>query len=452
LTATTTFQLTVNSVTNTAPTITAIANQSTNQNVATSAIAFTVGDAQTAASALTVTGSSSNTTLVPNANIVFGGSGASRTVTVTPALNQTGTCTITVTVSDSVLSATTTFQLNVVVRINTAPVANSQSVSVFKNASSAIVLSATDADLDSLTYTLTALPSHGVLSGAAPNLTYTPNVGYVGTDSFTFVANDGFINSNIATVSINLVGHAPVLKSAVTATPMSVLVGEPVTFAVAVTDPDGDALTYAWDFGDGSIVTSSVSTTHSYASAGTFVISVTITDVDGLSVFGLVTVSVTANGSVTNKMTVAALSAKMNFSTKIKGKDICGVSAILPTLPASFSPNGAVLTINIGGAIVSYTLDAKGKANTSSGTVQLKLPPVAKNGKKTKIVQPKVKIQMKNGDWAEAWVRLGMNPTVTVKNKSISVPVVLTLAGIVYTDTVVVKTSTTANVKGTFKK
>jgi hypothetical protein len=48
---------------------------------------------------LTVSGSSNNTTLVPNANIVFGGSRANRTVTVTPAANQTGSAT-TVTVSD----------------------------------------------------------------------------------------------------------------------------------------------------------------------------------------------------------------------------------------------------------------------------------------------------------------------------------------------------------------
>ena len=59
-----------------------------------------MGDVETAAGSLTVSGSSSNPTLVPNGNIVFGGSGANRTVTVTPAANQTGTATITVTVSD----------------------------------------------------------------------------------------------------------------------------------------------------------------------------------------------------------------------------------------------------------------------------------------------------------------------------------------------------------------
>jgi formylglycine-generating enzyme required for sulfatase activity len=50
---------------------------------------------------------------VPNSGIVFGGSGANRTVTVTPALGQTGTTTITVTVSDGSLSRSYTFLVTV---------------------------------------------------------------------------------------------------------------------------------------------------------------------------------------------------------------------------------------------------------------------------------------------------------------------------------------------------
>ena len=79
-----------------------------------------MADAETAAGSLTVTGTSSNQALVPNANIVFGGSGASRTVTVTPAANQNGTATITVTVSDGALSASDTFLLTVTA-VNDAP-------------------------------------------------------------------------------------------------------------------------------------------------------------------------------------------------------------------------------------------------------------------------------------------------------------------------------------------
>jgi endonuclease/exonuclease/phosphatase family metal-dependent hydrolase len=62
---------------------------------------------------LTVTASSSNPALIPNANIVMGGSGTSRTVTVTPVANQTGTATITVTGGDGTSTASETFVVTV---------------------------------------------------------------------------------------------------------------------------------------------------------------------------------------------------------------------------------------------------------------------------------------------------------------------------------------------------
>lgn len=83
----------------TAPTITDIANQTIAPNTATAPLAFTIGD-DLGTAGLVLSGSSSDQTLVPNGNIVFGGSGASRTVTVTPAANRTGSTTITVTVTD----------------------------------------------------------------------------------------------------------------------------------------------------------------------------------------------------------------------------------------------------------------------------------------------------------------------------------------------------------------
>ena len=101
---------TVVAPTNTPPTISDIGNQASTEDNAVSNVAFTVGDTQTAAGSLTLSGSSNNTTLVPNSNITFGGSGANRTVTITPAPNQSGTATITVTVTDGGgLTASDTF-------------------------------------------------------------------------------------------------------------------------------------------------------------------------------------------------------------------------------------------------------------------------------------------------------------------------------------------------------
>jgi sulfur relay (sulfurtransferase) complex TusBCD TusD component (DsrE family) len=96
-----------------APTISPIADQTTPQDTATPEISFTVGDAQTAASNLTVYAFSADLALVPTNNIVFGGTNADRTITLTPAPGATGNVAITVFVSDGSLTTNTTFQLAV---------------------------------------------------------------------------------------------------------------------------------------------------------------------------------------------------------------------------------------------------------------------------------------------------------------------------------------------------
>ena len=117
------FVLTVNAA-NTPPTITGIADQTIDEDTTTAALSFTVGDAETAAGSLTLSKGSSNATLVPTNNIVFGGSGSNRTVTVSPAANQNGTATITVNVSDGQYSASTSFVVTVNA-VNDAPTISS---------------------------------------------------------------------------------------------------------------------------------------------------------------------------------------------------------------------------------------------------------------------------------------------------------------------------------------
>ncbi len=100
---------------NTAPTVSNIAGQNIAPNTATAAIPFTVGDGELSTSIVSVTGASSNTTLVPTANVVIGGSDANRTVTVTPATGQTGTSTITVSATDGIFTTDSSFVLTVAV-------------------------------------------------------------------------------------------------------------------------------------------------------------------------------------------------------------------------------------------------------------------------------------------------------------------------------------------------
>ena len=98
---------------NTPPTISNIADKSTNGNTIAGPINFTIGDAQTSTSALTVQAVSLNTTLLPTANIVVGGSGANRTVTLTPAADEFGSAAVLLLVSDGFHTTPETFTLDV---------------------------------------------------------------------------------------------------------------------------------------------------------------------------------------------------------------------------------------------------------------------------------------------------------------------------------------------------
>ena len=94
------------------PVISAIGSQVILPNTSAGPLSFTVSEQNLNATNLTVTGSSSDPDLVPDANLVFGGSGTNRTVTVTPLANKTGTATMTVTVTDPAgFSASSAFTL-----------------------------------------------------------------------------------------------------------------------------------------------------------------------------------------------------------------------------------------------------------------------------------------------------------------------------------------------------
>jgi len=102
----------------TAPTITGLKDHTIDHVDRLGPILFTVGDDSTPADALTVSITSSNQAVVPDDNLVLGGSGSSRSLIAVPALGvETGTTTITVSVSDGTETTTTAFTLTVVFSI-----------------------------------------------------------------------------------------------------------------------------------------------------------------------------------------------------------------------------------------------------------------------------------------------------------------------------------------------
>ena len=121
------------------------------------------------------------------------------------------------------------------------PVALNQTVTTFQDTPMSITLTASNNGL-ALSYIVLTGPSHGALSGVAPNLTYTPATGYTGPDGFTFKANDGVADSNVATVSISVRGpnHAPVASDG----NGTVLAGSTAALTLVASDADQDPLIY----------------------------------------------------------------------------------------------------------------------------------------------------------------------------------------------------------------
>src|SRR5439155_24049489 len=87
--------------------------QASDEDTPVGPLTVIIGDVETAAADLSLTGFSSNPLLVPNQNILFGGSESNRTVTILPATNEFGTTTITISVSDGETSISNTFVLTV---------------------------------------------------------------------------------------------------------------------------------------------------------------------------------------------------------------------------------------------------------------------------------------------------------------------------------------------------
>ncbi|MDR0777340.1 MAG: tandem-95 repeat protein, partial [Azonexus sp.] len=134
--------------------------------------------------------------------------------------------------------------------VNDAPVAADMALALDEDEELHIDLlaNATDVDGDTLTAQIVTGPMHGTLTeNADGSFTYTPEPDFNGNDSFTWRANDGQADSNIATVSLTVhpVNDAPVAPADRSAT---VIAGESVTFdpLAGASDVDGDPLTVQW--------------------------------------------------------------------------------------------------------------------------------------------------------------------------------------------------------------
>jgi hypothetical protein len=168
-------------------------------------------------------------------------SGAPPNLTYKADSGFVGPDSFTFTASDGLLESNpATVSINIIA--DHPPVAFSQSLTMTENKTASIFLGGSDPDFDRLTFSIVTLPAHGTLGGTVPSITYTPDPDFIGSDSFTFKANDSEFDSVPATVSITVIANRPP-----TAFPQTLSTGPniPVVIVLRGADSDLDALTFS---------------------------------------------------------------------------------------------------------------------------------------------------------------------------------------------------------------
>lgn len=137
--------------------------------------------------------------------------------------------------------ATVTITVN---PVNDAPVASDSLTGTPEDVALDFAVTASDVDLDALTYTIVDVPEHGTLTGSGPNYHFVPELNYSGFDAFTFTVNDGVLGSNLARVTIEIppVNDAPIaIDDALTTDEDTAL---DLTLGASDVDNINDQLTY----------------------------------------------------------------------------------------------------------------------------------------------------------------------------------------------------------------
>ncbi|MFB0965501.1 MAG: putative Ig domain-containing protein, partial [Patescibacteria group bacterium] len=318
----------------------------------------TVGDAQTPVNALTLSASTNNNALFPNGSVTFGGSGANRTITLTPAANAFGTAIVSYVVTDGGgMSVTKTFTVTVN-SVNDAPVfsATQGTLSLTQNVTmtSATAPIATDADTPSLTYSMTGLPTGLSFDPATRAITGTPTV--TGTFTVTYSVTDGTSTVTQSFQTVVAAAHVPPIMGDVPNQTGSTGTAFNLNLSSYVTATNGDAI-LGYAVASGSLPpgltlnTATGAITGTPTTAGTFGITVLAYDTDGNSNADSVAFSI-ADATAPNVPTVTA-----------------GYPSITSANSVTVEVNGEVgSTVWVNGTSTGVTIGGTGKANVNLDT------------------------------------------------------------------------------------
>ncbi len=190
-------------------------------------------------------------------------------------------------------------------------------------------------DFGDLTSATIAKPTHVYNTGDTFHVTLTVSDGRGGTASATMDA---------VIAAAPPANHPPTASATM---PSTGLVGLPLTFTGSGLDPDGDPLTFSWNFGDGSAAVPTAAATHTYAVAGTFTAVLTVDDGHGHSATasGNISISVpTLPTAVSQQYTIIPRDAggtalyRSQYAITLNGTGIQPLTFRIVTFPTNLDP------------------------------------------------------------------------------------------------------------------
>ncbi|MBC8008935.1 MAG: tandem-95 repeat protein, partial [Burkholderiales bacterium] len=126
-------------------------------------------------------------------------------VTYTPDANASGTETLAFTVTDGANTSAPVAVVITVTAINDAPVIAAVGArTVQRNRTDTFTAAITDVEGSATTLAVGTAPQHGSVDISTHSVTYTPDTGYTGADSYTLIANDGTVGSTPITVAVTI--------------------------------------------------------------------------------------------------------------------------------------------------------------------------------------------------------------------------------------------------------
>ena len=288
---------------NVLPTISGLTNIMMSEDATFGPAPFTVRDSQTVASNLTLRAVSSNPSLLPVGNLVFGGSGTNRTLTFTPLSNQLGTAAVTLTVIDAAFGLSN-FTFNVTVNpVNDAPtIAPVANVTLDEDAPPTLVsvnVADTDSPLASLVITAVSsntalLPNANIIPvgvGTNRGLVITPTANQSGIAVITVRVSDGAAsNSTTFTLTVNALNDPPSISGIAALSTDEDTATAPIPFTISDTETPASSLALAANSSNPSLVPTNrivisgsgsnrtVVVTPALDQSGTTVITITATD------------------------------------------------------------------------------------------------------------------------------------------------------------------------------